>query len=59
MADIAAARDFVLLGEKHDNPDHHRLQAWMIDALVARGRRPAIAMEMLDAEQASGPCRIT
>jgi uncharacterized iron-regulated protein len=52
MADIAAARDFVLLGEKHDNPDHHRLQAWMIDALLARGRRPAIAMEMLDAEQA-------
>jgi uncharacterized iron-regulated protein len=52
LADTAATRDFVLLGEKHDNPDHHRLQAWMIDALVARGRRPAVAMEMLDGDQA-------
>ncbi len=52
LADIAATREFVLLGEKHDNPDHHRLQAWMIDALVARGRRPAVAMEMLDTDQA-------
>jgi uncharacterized iron-regulated protein len=51
LAQIAAERDFVLLGEKHDNPDHHRLQAWVIDALVARGRRPAVAMEMLDADQ--------
>ena len=47
-----ASRDFVLLGEKHDNPDHHKLQAWVITALVAGGRRPAVAMEMLDAEQA-------
>jgi uncharacterized iron-regulated protein len=38
----------VLLGEKHDNPDHHRLQAAMIKALVDHGRRPAVAMEMLD-----------
>ena len=43
----ALHRDFVLLGEKHDNPDHHRLQAWLIDALVRAGRRPAIAFEMI------------
>jgi uncharacterized iron-regulated protein len=48
----AAAQDFVLLGEKHDNPDHHRLQAWVIEALAASGRRPAVAMEMLDSDQA-------
>jgi uncharacterized iron-regulated protein len=52
LADLAAARDFVLLGEKHDNPDHHSLQAWMIGALTAHGTRPAVAMEMLDADQA-------
>ncbi len=40
-------RTFVLLGEKHDNPDHHRLQARMIGALVRAGRRPAVAFEML------------
>jgi uncharacterized iron-regulated protein len=37
---------FVLLGEKHDNPDHHRLQAWLLHALIAAGRRPAVGFEM-------------
>jgi uncharacterized iron-regulated protein len=43
---LAAAR-FVLLGERHDNPDHHALQAAIVRGLVAAGRRPAIAFEML------------
>jgi uncharacterized iron-regulated protein len=43
---------FVLLGEKHDDADHHRLQARLVQALVAAGRRPAVLFEMLDAEQA-------
>lgn len=46
-----AKADLVLLGEKHDNPDHHRAQAWLLDALVAAGRRPAVVMEMLDTTQ--------
>jgi uncharacterized iron-regulated protein len=45
-----AAADFVLLGEKHDNPDHHRLQARLVNALVAAGRRPSVAFEMLGAD---------
>jgi uncharacterized iron-regulated protein len=49
---LARAR-FVLLGEKHDNPDHHRLQATLVRALVASGRRPAVAFEMLDTAQAA------
>jgi uncharacterized iron-regulated protein len=44
---LATAR-LVLLGEQHDNPDHHALQAQVIDALVARGRKPALVFEMLD-----------
>jgi uncharacterized iron-regulated protein len=52
-----AARRFVLLGEKHDNPDHHRLQAWVVDALVAAGRRPAVAFEMFRADQADAIAR--
>ena len=28
--------DFVLLGEQHDNPDHHRLQAEAVAALYPR-----------------------
>jgi len=42
---------FVLLGEKHDNPDHHRLQAWVIRAMAAAGRRPAVALEMLGVDE--------
>jgi uncharacterized iron-regulated protein len=50
FARIAAAR-YVLLGEKHDNPDHHVLQARMIRALTAAGRRPAVAFEMFTPSQ--------
>jgi uncharacterized iron-regulated protein len=47
---ITAAR-FVLLGEKHDNADHHQLQARLIEQLVAQRRRPALVFEMLDVAQ--------
>ncbi len=51
---LTAARgaDFVLIGEKHDNPDHHRLQAWLTVGLIAAGRRVAVAFEMFAADQA-------
>ncbi len=39
---------FVLLGEKHDNPDHHRLQAHALQALVDHGRKPVVAFEQID-----------
>lgn len=41
---------FILLGEKHDNPDHHRLQARLLRALVAAGRRPAVGFEMFNTD---------
>jgi uncharacterized iron-regulated protein len=47
---ISSAR-FVLLGEKHDNPDHHRLQAWIVERLATGGRRPALVWEMLESSQ--------
>ncbi len=46
-----AAADFVALGEVHDNPDHHLLQTRLVRAITAAGRRPALAFEMLDANQ--------
>jgi uncharacterized iron-regulated protein len=46
-----AAADFVILGEVHDNPDHHLLQARLLGAVIASGRRPALAFEMLTADQ--------
>lgn len=47
----ALAADAVLLGETHDNPDHHALQAWMVRRMIAGGRRPAVAFEMIDDSQ--------
>ncbi len=49
LRELAAAQ-FILLGEVHDNPEHHRLQADLLRALIARGRRPALAMEQFDRE---------
>ncbi|MBI3827608.1 MAG: ChaN family lipoprotein [Candidatus Rokubacteria bacterium] len=53
---LTAAR-FVLLGEKHDNPDHHALQVWVLRALLAAGRRPAVAFEMLTPDQETALAR--
>jgi uncharacterized iron-regulated protein len=53
---LTSAR-FVLLGERHDNADHHAFQAWIVRGLIAAGRRPAVAFEMLDAEQAPALAR--
>ncbi|WNG43165.1 ChaN family lipoprotein [Archangium minus] len=50
VAELSRAR-FVLLGEQHDNPDHHRLQAELVRALTDSGRKPVLAFEMLDVEQ--------
>lgn len=48
----AAAARFVLLGEKHDNADHHLLQARLIRAIARHGRRPRVVFEMIDADRA-------
>lgn len=48
---VAAAR-YVLLGEVHDNPRHHVLQAHLIER-VAATRHPLVAMEMIDDSQAA------
>jgi uncharacterized iron-regulated protein len=44
---VASAR-FLLLGEIHDNPDQHRIQARFVDLLAAGPRPPAVVFEMLD-----------
>ncbi|HEX5686863.1 MAG TPA: ChaN family lipoprotein [Ideonella sp.] len=45
---LADAR-FVLLGEVHDNPRHHRLRAEWLQALLADGRPTRVVFEQLDA----------
>ena len=46
----AANARYVVLGETHDNPEHHRLQRIALDAIAARGGPRALAMEQFDAE---------
>lgn len=41
---------FVLIGEKHDNPDHHSLQHTLLKDLLQR-RRYDVVLEMLDEHQ--------
>ncbi len=41
--------DYLLLGEKHDNPDHHALQLAVVRALIDEGRLAQLAFEMMDA----------
>ncbi len=50
LVDRLAQRRLVLLGEKHDNPDHHQLQASLLSALTDAGRRPAVGFEMFDTD---------
>lgn len=41
----------VAVGERHDNPEHHRLERWLIAQLAAHGELGGVAMEMLDDKQ--------
>ena len=52
LLDAAAAAEFVLIGERHGNRDHHRLQAEIVSALQRdAGRRRALAFEMISADR--------
>ncbi|MFM1895529.1 MAG: hypothetical protein RLZZ385_603 [Pseudomonadota bacterium] len=50
LAAAAAAR-FLLLGEKHDNPDHHSLQRALLSRLLQASPAPLLSFEMLDSSQ--------
>jgi uncharacterized iron-regulated protein len=45
-----AGADLVLLGETHDNADHHLIQARLVRAIGAAGKHPALAFEMIDSD---------
>ncbi len=49
LEERAVSSEFVLLGEIHSNPDHHRLQADLLTAMTASGRKPALVFEMIPA----------
>lgn len=43
--------DYLLLGERHDNPVHHQHQSWAIKQLANKGKQASVAFEMIDNDQ--------
>lgn len=41
----------VLVGEKHDNPDHHALQLWLLRGLARERAQGSLLLEMLNPDQ--------
>ena len=41
----------VLVGEQHDNPDHHALELWLLRGLAARREQGGVLLEMLGPDQ--------
>lgn len=50
LARLAAAPK-VLVGERHDNPDHHALQLWLLRALATQRPQGSLLLEMLTPDQ--------
>lgn len=46
-----ADADYLLVGERHDNPDHHALQQWLLQALAERRSQGSLLLEMLTPDQ--------
>lgn len=57
LLDEAARMPYVLLGERHDNAEHHRLQLEVVEGMLARGARPALAFEQFDREHQAALAR--
>ncbi|HEX8594115.1 MAG TPA: ChaN family lipoprotein [Pseudomonas sp.] len=41
----------VLVGEQHDNPDHHALQLWLLHVLADRRPQGSLLLEMINPDQ--------
>ncbi|MGV8843272.1 MAG: ChaN family lipoprotein [Pseudomonas sp.] len=41
----------VLVGERHDNPDHHAVQLWLLQALATQRAQGSLLLEMLTPAQ--------
>jgi uncharacterized iron-regulated protein len=51
LVKAAATARYLLLGEIHDNPDHHQLEATLVRAASKVEPRPAAVFEMLDQDR--------
>ncbi|WP_192035897.1 ChaN family lipoprotein [Halomonas sp. YLGW01] len=51
LAARLAACEALIIGERHDNAEHHRLERWLIERLAAADALGGVAMEMLGPTQ--------
>jgi uncharacterized iron-regulated protein len=51
LAERLAQAPRVLVGEQHDNPDHHALQLWLLQVLADRRTQGSLLLEMLKPDQ--------
>ncbi len=51
LVERLAGAERVLVGERHDNPDHHALQLWLLQALASRRAQGSLLLEMLEPAQ--------
>lgn len=51
LLDQLAAAQRVIVGEQHDNPDHHALELWLARALAERRPSGSVLLEMLNPDQ--------
>ncbi|GAA3913933.1 ChaN family lipoprotein [Litoribacillus peritrichatus] len=52
LVEELAEADYVLIGEKHDNPDHHLLQNWLLTQLLPNAKYQ-VTYEMMTYDQQS------
>jgi uncharacterized iron-regulated protein len=51
LVERLASAPRVLVGEQHDNPDHHALQLWLLRELARQRPQGSLLMEMLNPDQ--------
>lgn len=50
LVDALASAPFRLLGEIHDDPEHHEIRARLLRDIAGRGMHPAVVMEQFDVD---------
>ncbi|HEY2735212.1 MAG TPA: ChaN family lipoprotein, partial [Polyangiales bacterium] len=58
LSDALARSDLVVLGETHDNRDHHQLEAKLMALFADAHGKVSVGFEMLDAKQGDALARI-
>ena len=48
LVDVLSSARFRLLGEIHDDPEHHEIRARLLRGIAERGLHPAVVMEQFD-----------